>query len=473
MTATSSARSSARASDDNETESFVNLMNTIASKRLPALALMLAAALNAQAKAPTDQVERLGVDLTPVGAEKAASKDGSIPSWDGGLTKAPAGFDRTKGWADPYAADKPLYTITGANAATYKDKLAPGQLALLKRYPSYKIVVYPTHRSAAYPAAVYESIRKEAGQADTAQDGNAVVNVTTSPVPFPIPKSGVEAIWNNAFRYRGGSVTRNVAEFPVQANGAFTPVKSREDIAFASSLKTPAPNLLFYYRTQYNAPSSISGEALLLHEFIDQARQPRAAWVYNPGTRRVLRAPEVAYDAPRNGVDGLSTADDYDGYNGAPDRFDWKLVGKKEMLVSYNNYKLTDKSLKYTDIVRPGTMNQDLMRYELHRVWVVEGTLKAGKNHIYGKRVYFLDEDSWQVVEGDLYDGRGELWRVLEQHGVQYYDAPAFWIAGSAQYDLQARRYVAGLANEELPIVFGAPLKASDFTTDALRRTGN
>ncbi len=452
----------------------MNPMSTNASKHLPALALMLAVALNVQARAPADQVERLGGELTPVGAEKAASKDGLIPAWEGGLTRPPAGFDRRNGWADPFATDKPLYTITGANAETYKDKLAPGQLALLKRYPAYKMIVYPTHRSAAYPAAVYESIRKEAGQADTAHDGNAVVNVVSSPVPFPFPRNGVEAIWNNAFRYRGGAVTRNLAEFPVQANGAFTPVKVREDVLFASAVKSPEPNLLFYYRTRYDAPSSISGEALLLHEFIDQVKQPRAAWVYNPGTRRVLRAPEVAYDAPRNGLDGLSTADDYDGYNGSPDRFDWKLAGKKEMLVSYNNYKLTDKRLKYTDIIRPGTLNQDLVRYELHRVWVVQGTPKAGKSHIYGKRVYFLDEDSWQVVQGDLYDGRGELWRVLEQHGVQYYDVPTFWIAGSAQYDLQSRRYVAsGLTNEELPIVFGAPLKPSDFSTDALRRAGN
>jgi hypothetical protein len=449
-------------------------MNPIANTRLALLAVLLAAALPAHARVAADQLDRLGRDLTPVGAEKAANKDGSIPAWDGGLAKAPAGFDRSKGWADPFAADKPLFTITAANAEQYKDKLAPGQLALLKRYPGYKLVVYRSHRSAAYPAAVYDSIRKEAGQADTAQDGNAVVNVVASPVPFPIPKSGVEAIWNNAFRYRGGSVSRHVSEFPVQANGAFTPVKRQEEIAFASGMKSPPANLLFYFRTQFNAPSSISGEAILVHDFVDQVKQPRAAWVYNPGSRRVLRAPEVSYDSPRNGVDGLSTTDDYDGYNGSPDRFDWKLVGKKEMIVSYNNYRLTDKSLKYTDIIKPGTMNQDLVRYELHRVWVVEGTLKAGKNHVYGKRVYFLDEDSWQVAHGDLYDGRGELWRVLEQHGVQYYDAPAFWLAGSAQYDLQARHYVAsGLTSEEKPIVFNAPLKPADFTTDALRRAGN
>lgn len=427
----------------------------------------------AHAKLTTAEIERLGKDLTPVGAERAGNKEGTIPKWEGGLTKAPAGFDAKKGWADPYAADKPLYTITAANAEQHKDKLAPGQLALLKRYPTYKMEVYPTRRSAAFPESAYEIIKNEAGKIESANEGNSVLNQVASTTPFPIPKTGAEAIWNHAFRYRGDTLIRDQTEFPVQTNGSFTPVKRHEETIFSNGLKNGS-NVLFYFRTTYKAPSSIAGDALLAHDFIDQVKQPRAAWVYNPGTRRVLRAPEVSYDTPRNGVDGLSTVDDYDGFNGSPDRFDWKLVGKKEMIIPYNNFKLTDKSLKYADIIKPGTYNQDLVRYELHRVWVVEATLKPGKSHVYRKRVYFLDEDSWQIAHGDLYDGRGELWRVLEIFGVQYYNAPAYFIGGSAQYDLQARRYVSsGLTNEEKPIQFNVPLKPSDFTPDALRRIGN
>ena len=437
------------------------------------LAALCALGITAHAKLSTAEIERLSKDLTPVGAERAGNKDGTIPKWEGGLTKAPAGFDAKKGWADPYAADKPLFTITAANAEQYKDKLAPGQLALLKRYPSYKIDVYPTRRSAAFPDSAYEIIKNEAGKIESANEGNSVLNQVASTTPFPIPKTGAEAIWNHAFRYRGDTLIRDQTEFPVQTNGSFTPVKRHEETIFSNGLKNGS-NVLFYFRTTYKAPSSIAGDALLAHDFIDQVKQPRAAWVYNPGTRRVLRAPEVSYDTTRNGVDGLSTVDDYDGFNGSPDRFDWKLVGKKEMIIPYNNFKLTDKSLKYGDIIKAGTYNQSLVRYELHRVWVVEATLKAGKSHVYSKRVYYLDEDSWQIAHGDLFDGRGELWRVLEIFGVQYYNAPAYFIGGSAQYDLQARRYVSsGLTNEEKPIQFNVPLKPSDFTPDALRRIGN
>ncbi|ROZ68746.1 DUF1329 domain-containing protein [Ramlibacter sp. WS9] len=442
------------------------------SRSIGLAVLLVLAMAGAQAKAPADQIDRLGKDLTPMGAERAANKDGTIPAWTGGIVKPPAGFDIQKGYADPFAADKPLYTITGANAEQYKDKLAPGQLALLKRYSSYKLVVYPTRRSAGYSDAVYAGIKREAAKIDTTNEGNSVVNRVESAVPFPIPGNGVEAIWNHIFRYRGESFARDMTEFPVLPDGTFTPVKRQEEVVFGHALKDP--ELLFAFSTVFKSPSSISGEALIVKDFTDQMKQSRAAWIYNPGTRRVLRAPEISYDTPRNGVDGLSTVDDYDGYNGAPDRFTWKLIGKREMIVSYNNYRLTDRSLKYKDIIKPGTMNQELVRYELHRVWAIEATLRADKSHVYHKRMYYLDEDSWQVVHGDLYDGRGELWRVLEVMGTQFYTAPAFYIAGMAQYDLQARRYVSSnLSNEDKPVVFNVPLKASQFTPDALRRMGN
>ncbi|MBP6902231.1 MAG: DUF1329 domain-containing protein [Burkholderiaceae bacterium] len=426
-----------------------------------------------QAKTPPDQLARLGKDLTPVGAERAGNKDGSIPAWDGGLARAPAGYDPAKGLADPFAADKPLASISAANLAQHEARLAPGQVALLKRYPGYKLQLYPTRRSAAYPEAVYAAIRAEAGRIEVANEGSSVLGIASSTVPFPVPSSGVEVIWNHAFRYRGATQVRHTTEFPVQANGSFTPVKRYEEVIFGNGMKDVA-NVLFYFRTTWQAPSSIAGEALLAHDFIDQVKQPRAAWVYNPGTRRVLRAPQVAHDTPRTGVDGLSTVDDYDGFNGSPDRFDWKLLGKREMIVSYNNSRLSDKALKYKDIVGPAHLNPELLRYELHRVWVVEATLKSGKSHVYGKRVYYVDEDSWQIVHADLYDGRGELWRVMEVHGAQYYEAPAYFVAGIAQYDLQARRYVtSNLTNEEKPIRFNVPMRAADFSADALRRMGN
>ncbi|MES2127090.1 MAG: DUF1329 domain-containing protein [Pseudomonadota bacterium] len=442
--------------------------------KLLVLAGSVALAANTWAAMGAADVERLGKDLTPTGAEKAGNKDGSIPGWDGGIAKPIAGFNSKDGYADPFASDKPLFTITAANMAQYKDKLAPGQLEMLKRFPSYKLNVYPSHRTMAYPQAVYDNIKAEAGKAELTGGGNGVTNVVRSTVPFPLPKTGVEVIWNHVMRYRGGSVQRYSAEFPVQANGSFTPVTRTETIAFASGMDKAEPNRLLYYMGIITGPTAVAGEALMVIDPVDQVKESRQAWLYNPGQRRVLRAPDVAYDTPGSGSDGLRTTDDYDGFNGSPDRYDWKLIGKKEMIISYNNYKLSSKKVKYAEIVRPGHLNQDMVRYEPHRVWVVEATLKAGKRHVYAKRVFYIDEDSWQIAHADSYDGRGELWRVHELDAVQAYDAPATWFAAEVFYDLQARRYlVTGLGNQEKPSTFGAKVGPSFFTPDSLRRASN
>ena len=437
-----------------------------------ALALV-ASATCAFAGASAEDIARLGKDLTPIGAERAANKDGSIPAWDGGL-KGLAGMDLSKGHPDPYQADKPLYTITAANVAQYADKLSPGQVELLKRQPGYKITVYPTRRSAAYPQSVYDAIKAEAGKAETTGGGNGITGVVRTTVPFPVPKTGIEVLWNHMNRYRGGTLTRYQTQFPVHLNGSFTPVTRVETIAWANALPNPDPNRLLYYITTLTGPSSMAGESNLLHSYLDQVKEPNQVWAYNPGQRRVLRAPDLSHDAPQIGADGLATIDDYDGFFAPTDRFNWKLVGKKEMLVSYNNFKLNDKGLKYTDIIRPAHLNQDLVRYELHRVWVVEATVKTGARHVYAKRMFYFDEDSWQMAHADQFDGRGELWRVHELHAVPYYDVPLMLTACDVIYDLQARRYIVfGLSNQEKPIRFGVKVNTSDFTVDALRRGGH
>jgi len=441
---------------------------------LAVLACFCTASFTTLAATSASDTARLGKDLTPMGSEKAGTSDGTIPAWDGGIAKAPAGYNPKAGYLDPFAAEKPLYTITAANMQQYRDKLAQGQMEMLKRFPDYKINVYPSHRTTAYPETEYDSIKAEAGKIELVEGGNGINNDVHSSVPFPLPKSGIEVIWNHLLRYRGGSIQRYSTEFPVQANGAFTPVTRSETLVLAQAMAKPEPNRLLYFMGSITGPSSVAGESILVIDPMNQVKESRQAWVYNPGQRRVLRAPEISYDSPGAGADGLRTTDNYDGFNGSPDRYDWKLIGKKEMIISYNNYKLTSKALKYTDIIQAGHTNQDLVRYEPHRVWVVEATLKAGKRHIYAKRTFYIDEDSWQIAHEDAYDGRGELWRVHELAEVQYYDAPAPWFACETIYDLQARRYlVTGLSNQERPIKFGAKIEASYFTADNLRRISN
>ncbi|MBD9396049.1 DUF1329 domain-containing protein [Pseudomonas sp. PDM11] len=435
-------------------------------------------ATGVMAAVSADEAAKLGNTLTPVGAEKAGNADGSIPAWTGGLPVNAGAVDSAGFLADPFPNEKPLFTITAQNVEQYKDKLTPGQYAMFKRYPeTYRMPVYTTHRTANVPDSIIAATKENATNTKLIQGGEGLENFKFAN-PFPIPKDGLEAIWNHITRYRGASVRRHVVQVTPQANGSFSPVSLEEEFAFRSMMKgvdTSQPsNILFYFKQRVTAPSRLAGNVLLVHETIDQVKEPRMAWLYNAGQRRVRRAPQVSYDGPGTAADGLRTSDNLDMYNGSPDRYDWQLLGKKEIYIPYNSYRLDSPKLKYTDIVKPGHLNPDLTRYELHRVWHVTATLKQGERHIYAKRDFYIDEDTWQAAAIDHYDGRGTLWRVAEAHSQYYYDKQVPWYAVEVIHDLLSGRYLAlGLKNEEKRAYeFDYPAKESDYTPAALRQSG-
>lgn len=400
---------------------------------LLASAVALVFSCNALAKLPADQVARLGQDLTPVGAEKAGNAAGTIPEWTGGILAAPAGYKPGDHHPNPFADDKILFTITKANLDQYRQFLSPGQIALFDLYPdTFKMNIYPTRRSASYPQYFYDATKRIAANAELVEGGNGLRNAAIG-IPFPIPSNGLEAIWNHIVRYRGVAASRNGGQAAPTAQGAYTLIGFEEQIMFKYSHPDATPealqaeNILFRFKQSVTTPARLAGTALLVHETMDQVATPRQAWTYNTGQRRVRRAPNVAYDAPGTASDGLRTTDDFDMFNGSPDRYNWELKGKREMYIAYNDYKLHSNNLKYSDILMPGHINPEHVRYEKHRVWVVEATLKEGTRHVYGKRVFFIDEDSWQIHVADLYDNRGDLYRVAVAHGLNYYEVPTHW----------------------------------------------
>ncbi|MCS3840647.1 hypothetical protein HNR03_005271 [Pseudomonas sp. JAI111] len=434
-------------------------------------------ATSVMAAVPAAEADKLGKSLTPMGAEMAGNADGSIPAWKP-MAKNAGTVDGKGFLSDPYASEKPLFTITAKNVDQYKDKLAPGQYAMFKRYPeTFKMPVYPSHRGATVPDDVFAAIKKNATATNLVSGGNGLENFETA-VPFPIPKSGVEVIWNHITRYRGGSVTRLVTQATPQPNGSYSLVYFQDQFVFRDKMKDYDPknpgNILFYFKQKVTAPARLAGGVLLVHETLDQVKEPRSAWVYNAGQRRVRRAPQVSYDGPGTAADGLRTSDNLDMYNGAPDRYDWKLEGKKEMYIASDSYKLDSPQLKYDDIIKAGHINQDLARYELRRVWHVVATLKEGQRHIYAKRDFYIDEDTWQAAVIDHYDGRNQLWRVAEAHSQNYYNVQVPWYTLETLYDLQSGRYLAlGMKNEEKSAYdFGFTATTSDFTPAALRQDG-
>ena len=419
--------------------------------RLLALGLAwLGLASGARAGVSEEEAERLGGDLTPVGAERAGNAEGTIPPWAGGITEPPPGYEEGSWHVDPYPRDTVRFTIGAANLEEHAPRLSEGQKALLRAHPeTWHMRVYPTRRSASYPEWVYAAVRKNATDARLVLEGRGSVSGAEVSSPFPIPRTGVEVVWNHTLRFRGVRVSRGVGSAAVTRRGSYSVIVSQQEVGvpYASPSDTAFrrghPNVLLALKSKIIAPSLRSGDGLLVIEPIDQTRDPRKTWSYSRSLRRVLRNPYFAYDHPAPDSDGLRTVDELDLFNGPPDRFEWQLVGKRELYVPYNAYALHGDDVTPDDILRVGHIDPERARYELHRVWVVEGRLKAGQRHVYSRRVFYVDEDSWQILVSDSYDAAGGLWRVAEAHALNYYDVPVPWDTLQVFHDLREQRYFA------------------------------
>ena len=369
---------------------------------------------------------------------------------------------------------KPLYVITKANLAQYDKLLSEGHKAMFKTYPDYKMLVFPAYRNAFFPDEILKATLANASRASLG--GTDDVQGAELGFPFPIPKSGAEPLWNHKLKFRGSAVRRYNNQAIVKPDGTYKISKLIEDVKFkyANLKEPPSPEknkILAYYLQEVMEPPRVAGQVILVHETAGGLGNTRLAWIYSPGLGRVNRAPDVGFDNPSIGSDGEQFNDQIDVFNGSLERFDYKLLGKKEILIPYNSWILNSPTFKYKDIIRPGHINQDLARYELHRVWVVEATLKAGQRHRFGKRRFYLDEDSWAIPVVDCYDNRGELWKVQEAHLLTIPFIPTVSGIPEVIYDLQSKRYfLTTMTNEDAISDFEVKYNDDLFKPSALQR---
>lgn len=443
------------------------------------LATSLATVISGTALAAVsaDEAAKLGTSLTAVGAEMAGNADGSIPAFAGGLKTAPAGFKAGDTFRpDPFAGEKPLLVIDGKNVDQYKEQLTAVTVELAKRYPSFRVEVYPSHRTAAMPQALLDNTLKNATGAKSLEGGNAIENALPG-IPFPIPQNGAEAMWNHLLRFQGAGYTTKYDSWNVDSSGratlattgtAFNAFPVYEDLNKVINAK----DTYFQTKLYYSGPARRAGESLMLKDSANPLQQPRRAWQYLPGVRRVKLAPNLAYDTPNPGTAGSGTYDDIYVFNGALDRYDWQLVGKREMYVPYNTYALTYvKDPK--PLTTPNHLAPELVRWEKHRVWVVEGSLKSGSRHVYAKRRFYLDEDSWNALASDQYDAGGKLYRGSYSFLTQSYDVDTPNTAPHVIYDLVGGSYnVNGVVGPYGGIKYIEPLSKAQWSPEALAGAG-
>ncbi len=436
----------------------------------------------AHAKATPEEIARLGQDLTCIGAEKAGNADGSIPEYSGKWLGVPPQVD-FKGTGnhpiDPYPDEKPLFEITGANVAKYADKLSEGQKALFAKYPeTYRMLIYPTHRDFRYPDAVCESTKRNAQEAELVDDGMGV-NSFTNGVMFPFPKSGLELLWNITVPYRAYTEQLISDNAYVISDGSINwgRVKSRNmgPGHKPGMIEPVGQRAASYYLNETLLPERDRGEVNTGVEFYNYKNQPRQSWRYDPGTRRVRQSPGYGFDMSFPGTGGSITVDEVRVWNGSPERYDWNIVGKREIYIPFDAYLVHSPKIKYADLLQKGHANPAYMRYELRRVWVLEGKLKDGFRHLYGKREMYIDADTMFPIMADNYDARGQLWRTSFINHFYAYEMSTYQAGAGFYYDLNAGTYLGfNLVNEQ-PNAYrlnDSNISERDFGPEAARRVG-
>lgn len=418
-------------------------------------------------------------ELTPIGAERAASTDGLVPTWLGAeaasAKSAPPGQRRF----NPFAGERALFSVSASNVDQYSEKLSPGQAQLLRSLKGYRMDVYPAKRHCGYPDIVYQRTVTSNGAAKIAADGWTLLEAKALAVPFPHPKSGAETIWNHRLRYQGQGVSWSYYTVIPQKRGSIgEPMATDEKIlwplADPKTVDLKGVNgVEAYFLDVSTAPAQVAGDAVLAHTFVNK---PSDIWLYFAGQRRVRRAPTYGYDAPILNFESLMTVDSFAMFNGPMDRYDFKLLGKRQMIVPYNWITLAASRTNLGEIAQPEYVNRDLMRYEHHRVWVVEATVKAGVRHVFPKRVFYVDEDTWGIVVEDLYDAQGKVQRVMESGPFVAQEINSCVQETTVSHDLVAGRYVAnglpaGSSTSDWAAVRDGRVTGTAFEPDALRRS--
>ncbi len=440
--------------------------------------LLMCTATPALAKVTAEEAAKLKTELNPMGGVRAGNAEGTIPEWTGGLAKVPEGIDFVPKSGlpqpDPYADDKILFTITAQNVDQYKDKLSPAQVRMFKTNPGWKMNIYPTRRSAAFSKEIYEGTYDNAMHAEAIDEYGSAINFGQG-YPFPIPKTGIEAMLNYLYMPHGArNIIVSFGGGVMSGDAISTANEATNYYLFAAEGKKRGefdPNDYIFGKIVEMTTAGRQGEIYLMMDPGSFEKNDALGWSYIPGTRRVRRNPNFFYDGVDSTGGGISVSDDQFMWKGKLDRFDWKLNGKKEMYVPYNTYMI-DRLPDFHPILQPGFPKPEYFRWELHRVWEVEATLKEGARHIYSKRFFWLDEDSWNICVKDQYDKRGNLWRWQFSNSKQYYDLPAYRQTQYACFDFQVpiwviQKFVNGFPPESYP-----DLPDAFFTIQNLRKMG-
>ena len=410
--------------------------------------------------------------LTPISSKANSLLDSIIIGDRQPIEQPIKSYDPSKNsYPDPFSEDKIIFTITNENYLEFSENLLTvGQVEMFKKYPeTFKMNIYKSRRSCAVPPEVLALTKSNA----ILTDGGEGIEGVVGSIPFPQPSEALHHVWNHILRYRGVEISGSSPFFLIDPDGSRV-LGAGEAIAknYWNPFTKNDKGLQGMLMTKVTHPPRLADASTLVIESLNAYMIPRKAWVYNPGTRRVRRAPDIAYDYKPSASQGLTTTDQFDGFNGAKDRYDWESLGSQVRLMPYNAYKFHETPMD--EVLDPYHVNQDYLRYELVNVNVVSAKLKKDKRHIIPKRVMYFDLDSHNMLVEETFDSNSEVMAYREFPLINFYDQPMCLSIHSATYDFDTRRYqLASVRSIDIPKIewrLEEPHDERMFTPEGLKR---
>jgi hypothetical protein len=318
------------------------------------------------------------------------------------------------------AADvQPGEVITTANVNKVTDLVSPGVQWCVKHGMAMKIVPY---KKVEWNKAYREATDKYAGQTRLAPDGRSLIGYVAG-MPFPAvdpndPQVALKIMWN--FEYKPFVTDdQDLRNFdadtgPVGATGSL----QVERHFLLDHLRTlwytgrlyvdPKPELPNPDGVRSKGslhpilePFDLKGVGETSVRYLNPDRQDDT-WLYMPSLRRVRRLSSAQRSDALFGQD--TDTDSYGGYAGQISWFDWKYLGEKEVLASFHSEAFPVKYCEGADFVFCDT-------WEKRTVYVIEGVPKLPQ-YAYGKRLLFIDKETYLVPFSDISDRSGQLWKV-------------------------------------------------------------
>jgi len=263
------------------------------------------------------------------------------------------------------------------------------------------------------PAGYVAATKKYAGTCKVAEDGQLLNWVAGR--PFLEPKTGYEIAWNFEKRYRSddyehpyiSAVTSKKGKVKHYLRGAW-----RRMYLIGRTEVDPKPRfpndkgLELLDSFGYTEPYSLRGVIPLYIRYEDQLKADDM-WMYIPTMRRTRRM-STAQRMDTLGGGFEATWDDFQNMSGKIMQYDWKLIGQKEAL-------LPTMAKGKPEWVEGRHLTGVDDRYRRVKTYIIE-CIPKDPNHIYSKKVLWVDSESWHMPYGEYYDRNGELWKVMHFH---------------------------------------------------------